>query len=384
MGFGIPNRIALLLLTLLAAAPSLLNASGMVCNPATFNDTLSFSAMAAIGTIAIIAVCYMFGEFFQNARMLTWSKTEILQVFMSLIIVLVILQIMSSFCSFRIDEISSIFISSHPPAIYANFGSETMYDAASIYLENLMAITSTNMQSLRYSLGAYEIRTTYTTYNCNMACFLSLVGSNEAPHSGESMQLALTNNLLSTATIAYLSAVFQYFTLQYIQSGVFILFLPIAIVIRSAPFMRQFGGALIAIFLSLYIMYPIMMIFNASIASGMAGTGTSPAIKIYHYPGCPGENLFKQVGGSAGVDCKTTDGTYNYDEEDLSLSFGQLLTGSMPDPAPFTEQARSSALIFLVAVFLPAVDFLVIAAMARGISHMLGEEVDISRLGQMV
>ena len=43
-----------------------------------------------------------------------------------------------------------------------------------------------------------------------------------------------------------------------------------------------------------------------------------------------------------------------------------------------------NALIFLSAIFLPAINFIVIAALARDLTHFLGEEADISRLGQMV
>ena len=56
-------------------------------------------------------------------------------------------------------------------------------------------------------------------------------------------------------------------------------------------------------------------------------------------------------------------------------------SGSMTDLA---GSIQVSILIFLAAVFLPAINFIVIAALARDLTHFLGEEADISRLGQMV
>jgi hypothetical protein len=58
----------------------------------------------------------------------------------------------------------------------------------------------------------------------------------------------------------------------------------------------------------------------------------------------------------------------------------ELLVG-----APTLEQALMfNALIFISAVFLPALNFIVIAALARDLSRFLGDEADISRLGQMI
>ena len=360
--------IVLVLPSIAAAAP--------VCGSDKFDSVLSLCAIAALATAGVITLAYMFGEFFQNPRVITWAKTEVLQVFASLIIAAVAIELVSVFCTLQIGEVGKVFTAL--PAVYVQHKDATMYDAAEIYLENLMAITHTNMQSIRFSLGAYEIRTTYTTMECDSACFLTMVGFNMGEYGGESLKLAVTNNLLGTATVAYLSAVFQYFTLQYIYNGLFLVFLPISIALRAAPFMRQFAGALVAIFVTLYVLYPLLLVFNASIASGMA----SGTVDMYRSQGCePGSNVYAREGTASTIHCDTNP---NYNEENMDLGFWDVLTGSMPDPAPIENQARASALIFITAVFLPALNFIVMAAMARGISHIIGEDVDISRLGQMI
>ena len=369
-------RVFLFALAALAGMIGLSFAASLVCNRSEFDDILSLSALAAVGTGSLIVLGYMFGEFFQNPKLLTWAKTEALQIGVSLVVVIAILGALTGFCSLAIGDTGRIF--SALPAIYSGFEDKPMYDAGVIYLQNLMSLTHTNMMSLRYSLGAYEIRTTYTKMDCDKGCWISFVGSNIAVHSGESLLLAVANNLLSTATISYLSSLLQYFTLQYINNGIFVAFLPIAIVMRSMPFMRQFGGALVAIFISLYIMYPVMLGFDSIIASGMAGGGT---IDLYRYGGCPGSDLLRAQGRPPAVNCHSDS---DYDEMNMDLSIPQVLTGSLPPTPPLDQQARASALIFLIAVFLPALNFIIIAAMARGVGQLLGEDVDISRLGQMV
>lgn len=387
---GARIRISLFFSFALLTMASSSFAAGEICSSDSFNDTLSLAAIATIATAALIAACYMFGEFFSSARMLTWAKTEIFQVFVSLVLVGALLGLVGTFCSLKIGDVSQVLTpdfagASSMPAAYKDYPGDSLYSGASLYLENLMAVAHSNMRSVRYSLGAYEIRTTFRTMECKNDCWVSLVSSDSSPHGGESALLALENNLLGTATASYFTAMFQYFSLQYVYQGVFLTFLPLAIVIRSVPFMRHFGGALIAIFLSLYILYPLLLVANSVVAPGLAG-GT-PA-SIFLKDGCRGTDAFRYTGsGSGGMNCVATidpGGKVKYDEENLEGDVGFFLTYDEPEPAPLAEQVRASAIIFIATVFLGALDWLVIIAMARGISQLLGEEVDISRLGQMV
>lgn len=349
-----------------------------VCGTGSFDNVFMVAAIATLATIALIALAYMAGELFQNARALTWAKTEVLQAFVSILIVGAVIGTVQLFCSLQIGEIARI--ATPYPGIYGTYDSASIYQGAQIYLENLLAASHNNMKGMRHAIGAYEIRTSYTEMKCDGNCWINLVGYNEALYGGETLQLAVTNNLLSTATVSYLSAAFEFFTLQYVLNGLFLVFLPISIVIRSIPFMRQFGGALVAIFLSLYIFYPLMLVFNAGIAQGMVKPGD--VVTIYDSGiGCPGSGLF----GNGNVVCRQT--TQNGEfrrEQEISGSVDFPIAANLPDAPDMVLQIRTNALIFLATVFLAAFNFIVIAAVARGVSHFLGDEVDISRLGQMI
>ncbi|MBI4399550.1 hypothetical protein HY570_02265, partial [Candidatus Micrarchaeota archaeon] len=97
------------------------------------------------------------------------------------------------------------------------------------------------------------------------------------------------------------------------------------IMMRSLPFLRGFGGALISISLGLFIFYPFMLVLDAL--------------------------LFLPL--------------YN----NLTIT-DPLLT-------------RASAL-FIAAVFLPALNFVIISAFTRELSHLFGGDVDVSKLSQMI
>jgi hypothetical protein len=333
-----------------------------------------------MATLAFAALVYMLGNLIQSPRMLSWAKGELWEAVFSVFVVSMVLFSISTFCGLTVGEIGSL--SSSLPKIYVGNEGKNLYESALMYLENVAGFGLRNMAQLRANLGAYEIRTSFQQYNCDVICWLSLVSITEATYSGESVDLSVTNNLLGAATVAYLSTIFQYFTLQYIVSGLFIKLLPLAIVIRSIPFMRNFGGALIGIILALYIMYPFAQLSNAVILPYLAkGVGTvtlydrdgsgCAGIAVFHEPGTP-QNI---------VIC-----SQNYEKEfNMGGKITPLLgSTNLPLVSDLKESIKVNVLMFLAGIFLPAFEFIIIISLARDISALLGDEADIARLGQMV
>ncbi len=380
------SRIALFVfLSLAALLPQALHAgTPFTCGSANFNDTIQVCAIAVLAMFALIALAYIGGEAMQSPRMLSWAKSEAVQAFASLVIASILIFVLFTMCSFQVGELNSVFGSAMPliyqdaPAPYAG-GQDSLYTGAMRYTENLAALALGNIASLRYDLGAYELRTSFNTFVCNGVCIFSLSSTSVSYFGGESMNLAISNNLLGIATVSYLSVIFQYFTLVYIYNGLFLTFLPLAIIIRSIPFMRHFGGSLIAIFVALYIMYPLMLVADAYIAPGLA-SGSGAPITMYSRDGlnCQGIGVFSTAAHTGAV-CSQG----SRPEWDME---GKWQQSDMTNLSPNTlgSAIQFNVLIFLTAIFLPAVNFIAIAAFGRELSRLLGEEVDMSRLGQMI
>jgi hypothetical protein len=363
------------------------------CNQAQFDDILQICGIAALAMFALIALTYIGGEAMQSPRMLTWAKTEAVQAFSSLIIVSMLLFTMSMLCNFQVGELQGAFGLSSMPKIYVSAGNgiDTLYNGAMRYVENLAALGLSNVNSLRYDLAAYEIRTSFNTFECRGICVFSLASTSVSPFGGESMNLAVTNNLLGIGTISYLSSIFQYFTLIYIYSGLFTIFLPIALIMRSVPFMRHFGGSLIAIFVVLYIMYPLMLVADAYVVPGFTASSPSPMVMCDRDGrGCKGSDVFSS--GAQGISCVSAGSApcNGFTEMNMEVSTGALGSGineasiGKISPNTITSAIQLNILIFLSSVFLPALNFIVIAAFGRELSRFLGEEADMSRLGQMI
>jgi len=347
-----------------------------VCSSESFGDVTRLAGIAGISMIALAAFVYMVGETMRNPRMLSWAKGELWEVVFSLFVVSVTLFSLSAFCSAQVGEAGRI--SSSLPSIYADNEGANMYEGSLMYLENLAGVGLRNMAQLRSNLGAYEIRTSFQLYDCKALCFVTLISMMQAKYSGESVDLAVTNNLLGAGTISYLSVLFQYFTLQYIVSGLFVILLPLAIIVRSIPFMRNFGGALIGIIIALYVMYPTAQLASSIMLPYMAsGLGS---VDIYNADdsNCAGIAVFSEPSGASAVHCRWP----AYFERDMGDKGASEDT--LPQVTDLKEGIKTNVLMFLAGVFMPALNFIIIASLARDISGLLGDEADIGRLGQMV
>ncbi|MCX6770078.1 MAG: hypothetical protein NT051_05390 [Candidatus Micrarchaeota archaeon] len=361
---------------------------------------MRLSAFAGVAMASMIALAYMGGEFFHSPRAITWAKTEAAQVFVSLVFVAVILFALAVLCQVKTGEINQMLGINYPATL--SDGSRTLFEGAVMHLQYMGNAGIANMASLRYNLAAYEIRGTFQKYICEGTCLYTLSSHNEGTFSGESAKLALTNSLLSAATLSELSVIFQYFTLLYITKGLFVVLLPLAIVLRSIPFMRQFGGALMAIVIALYVFYPLMIVADAYIVPSFARAfvGSSMAQVQVRTASGPASDCqyitppFSEITNPTTLATSTMLNCIPAPDGKTEQSLGGITVGqqlglenyitSLDPGQPLEESIKFNTLIFLSTVFLPAFNFIVIAALTRELSRFLGEEADISRLGQMI
>ena len=359
-------------------------------------------ALAIFGTLLLIALVYMGGIALENVRMTTWSKQELAELAFSVVAVGIVTLIIAAFSSANAMELASL-ASPRMPAIYANLSA---YDAAQLYLEYAAGTGLRNIANIRSNVGAYEVRVSYQKYECKGLCFISLTGQTLSVYA-ETIELAIANGMLGTATTAYLAILFQMFTLSYIREGLFIFLLPLAIVMRSIPFMRGLGGALIGIVVAMYVLYPAMLLVDAvsvpAIASGLGQISVPDRDEM----GCAGIAMFTGYDGTSSITCVSA-----RPESKLYVASGAALMadsirtavlGWLPDswantiepyvpgseigvprPSSMIELMKLNSLVFIVGIFMPAFNFIVIAMLARDLSGFFGEAAEISKLGQMI
>lgn len=335
-----------------------------------------WTSILGVGLMAmalVLVLAYMLGEALAMPRLLDWAKTEALQLVLSLLLFVLILWLVNTECSLKMGWL--LRWSGLGGDVVT--GSMTPMEAGQAYLAWGAEQTHETVAFLRRDMGALNMRATYNTFESQM-----LIGNNGyslSTWSGDWTVLGTMGMMLNLNTGFVIALLLQLFSLQFFASacGLFALFVPIGLLLRSVPFMRGVGGSLVAIGVGFYIFYPMILAMlglmlpplyhgaygaywdNWSVeqinADEFSLTGKSIADYINTYPAM-------RVRPDPGGD----DADHRDEPVDLAVYFGM------------------SAMNFVRAILLPSAGLVVAVSFVRDLSALFGEEVDAGRLIQMV
>jgi hypothetical protein len=345
-----------------------------ICDPlfTTFltNTIIPITAMASIASAVIVALGYMLGTVLSNVRVVTWAKTEVLQVVMSVASVAFIFMLLSTFCAINMDEVKGIFGIVTTPAdpCGSPSGGTSVYDAAKGYLTDASCFSHNSVKAVRYHLQSYTVLSNLNLFECALStgaigwgCLFGYSGTSMQPLGGYGTAMSAMNVFFNSSIVAYVSALNFLFILMYVYRGFVLFFLPFGIFIRSVPYLRTFGSLLISVALAFLVVYPLLL----SIFSLMGDVifAVPPGV-----PAVYDELVFSSASGFEGsLGASYVKNTY----------FGggkEQLIGVI----------EYSAAAFIAGVFLPTVALLATIASIRYSSRIFGEEIDLSRIVQMV
>ncbi len=335
----------------------------MVC-PIDLSWVYSLSLLALGVTAIMIGMAYALGQALSNPRLNVWAKGEIFQVFISVFLVLLILFLNDSFCGFQYSSLSGL--SSVETASYTSppiSGNEPVFDAAEKYLMNIGAFASESMRAVRSANGLMEIASKYSKSPCVPPVGLCLLGQNSLtrrPYSEGTLWMQIGGLALYTDTVSYLTVLIQIAFIEFITSKGIMLLLPLAIIFRSLPFMRQLGGGLIAIGVAIFLIYPGLLVVESLFWNPNSMVTTDEMSSLHSMA----STTWGESGGFSYY------GHYGWSLGDIVGSFGPIL--------------KASAVAFLSSTFLFAFNIIAISAAAREFGRLLGQEVDLSRLAQIL
>jgi len=151
-----------------------------------------------------------------------------------------------------------------------------------------------------------------------------------------------------------------------------VIYLPLAIILRSLPFMRPFGGELIAICFSLFILFPMLLFMESVFWNPYDWTD---------------DGTWDKVGGFVSdVEGSSKNVAYG----DLFMAAGAGIgdkwqwSESPTIIGVFDDLTRMTSSAFISATFLFAFNMIAVSASAVMFARLLGSEVDLSRLVQIV
>jgi len=345
-----------------------------------YTQAMPVAGVSAVATLSLIVLVMMFGKATSNPKLSEWSKTEIVQLPMTIASIIMIVLVMDSFCAIDFNSVRAIFGKApvEPPKPVLGFPVSTytnVYDAAESYLFQGAKFSHQALVVARYHHEVYNILVMRSAYLCDWWCIFGQSGTTVQALSGYSGRLNLMGMLFNSDLAAYLSDLNSLFILTLVRSGMLVMLLPIGIFLRSMPFMRTFGSVFIAVAMSFMLVYPATL----AIFSMMDGIFSSPL-----------KNAPQNCGMDLDAYFQDESRIYN-DEKGYNLDSGvllhddELLRHYLPCGRDYPiETAEYAAYAFIAGVFIPTIALLSAAASVRFIARFYGEEIDLSKIVQMV
>ncbi|VVB73404.1 Uncharacterised protein [uncultured archaeon] len=359
-------RYALFAMMLLAASVYAQSACDVV-NKLDFNQPSSpldagnnWKTLCLAGLLIssfIISLMYMLGKTMDNQALLNRAKTDINQVLVTAGMLVVFAAVMNALCA-----LDARAFGLNTPSLFSAARSYFAYSqsvAFSSYMDTTNAIMLLSGLSSLYVNSADAVP---------LGLYIKL-GIALRPFSGFAAAMGALNFVsnLTMLSVAITSGFIM--ILNVIETWFLNLMLPAGIVMRCFTPTRDFGGVLISIAIGLFVFYPLLfalsyMILGQPAAVGMPDSG----------------GWFETILGQLALFTASSVIPYGL----LATLIGQLLM--MGDLAGNSVgQAFGNVGASLLPVFiLPAINWIVLVGIVRGMSRAMGEEVDISSLARLI
>ena len=321
------------------------------------------SAYAAFLTTGIILLGYMLGQALSNPKVTVWAKTELLQVVISIAAVFILLNIVSSFCALDAKAFNSFGPNIPSGSIYTV--AEENLKTSATYVKDVVSIQS-------YYSQAHDMLSARSKWGCGdtFECMFAAVGTNRAYYAFANTMSAAFSVTFNATLLSYFSVMNFLFILKIIYSGFILFFLPLGILLRSLPFTRTVGSLFIALTFAFFLVYPsILAIFSPIVTEFLMSYGT-PSQHDYT------DDSHLHIGFS-----EAFGSSFEWDEESDSYLEEYIFDyGNRNEP----EALKLAGRAFIIGVFLPTIAFLASIAAVSYSAKLIGEEIDLSRVVQLV
>ena len=347
------------ILAALLAFPFLASADDINACAITEDWSSGWHVLVGLGlliSLFVVSLSYMVGSLLHNPGLIARAKSDLLQVAVTGVMAASFVFLVTGFCSFNTADIGLS-------------GGGNTFDVAGRYLQWLEDTTYLVYDNLVIAAGLVGTAASFMGGRTWTG-----IGISAQMFSGASPVLQTINLFMSATLFSIISVVAQKTVLKFIEAGMLNILLPVGIVCRSFPLTREFGGALMAIAIGLFLFYPLMLAIDymvvgeptapppdTSIVLEGIGLWTSMvAMSVTLF--LPGPAAWAALPG-------------------LFVSVGLValsLTGIV------TAVYASAGYLLLGAFLLPAINGIVLISVVKDLSKMLGVEVDITTLTRMV
>jgi hypothetical protein len=346
-----------------------------------YEQILPIMAYAGGALMGLIGIAYMAGSATANAKLTLWSKTEAVQFVVSSVSVMFLFMAMNAFCGIKINDVAAVF------DLPAASGDPDVFEAANGYLTDAAIYSHNSLIVVRYHLEAYTTLSFFNAFICDLStgrigwgCLFGYSGDSQQPLGGYGVQTAAMNVFFNGAIVAHFMALNFIFILLFVYKGFVFLFLPLGIFLRSMPYMRPFGSLLIALAISFLLVYPFLLAVFFLMRNVLvdADKGYTPLpLGMSEYS----EKRFDDMVNGGDMIAMSTLGE-DYVKNCYFSRDGCGMGGDSKENLTGAIGFASNA--FVAAVFFPSIALLATIASVSYIARLYGDEIDLSRITQLV
>jgi len=344
---------------------------------------LPLMGIVSLITGMVIGLGYMMGNLLNDQRIILWAKTEVFQLVISVASVILLVAVITSFCSITLVDIAALF----PINFKANIEDISIYESAGAYFQTSSDYIHSTLKVARYHLGGYSILQMHSLWKCGnpedwsdqgLSIFYCMFGTalgfgggsgtSISPEAGYSIVASAVQISYNTLMFAYLSCVNYSFILGYVYRGFGFFLLPLGIFIRAMPFLRGLGSLLMTVSICFMIVYPLVLsIFYLDFLAVESVLTPEFSGDFLHYEG-------KSISGAVG-----TGDYFNIFQDYLSDNVFDANAGGVE-----FEIMIHTGNSFLIGVFIPTLALLATIGSIMYLNRYLGIEINLSRIVQMV
>ncbi len=306
-------------------------------------DIFYISLLAAMVNSLFIGIAYMLSKLYPNPKLSLWAKTEAVQLVVSAISVILILSIINIFNHISLSSLSQLtggYVKNIP-----------IYNAAEEYLIFSSGFAHTSALYALDGLRQIDVCRGFSRWKCTLnPCWMATGGTGETtvPYMGYSYITPIFSFEMTSSLASYLSSSVNLLFYKYIRSLVFLFLLPLGIIFRNLPFMRKVGAIFISVIFSFYVIYPFILASFYTIYGNYQINIVSNGIPSSSL------NWFSGVG-------------------DVQCSLNSPVSGAI-----------LTSYSFFFAIFIPTLSLLAASATSVFFARTMGEEINLSRILQMV
>ncbi len=237
--------------------------------------------------IAVIALAWFYGSFAMDDKVKTWCKSELAQLFYTIIIAIAAMMVVAVL-SQMVLSISQVSLNTPMGQSWSTYVSVRCSPSGLPAYDRPCHIRLAEDYLQILASAAQEQAAAVLRYNSVLAeassISLSFRGMPDpsgdlafAPMAGLSIPLETLSFVFDLANKNIMAIRFQQFLLDLTHLAFFPLFLTLGLFFRTFFFTRRLGGLLIAIALSIYLVYPLMYVFFHSVLFSFTGPWPAPA-----------------------------------------------------------------------------------------------------------